>query len=111
MDALFLIAVVELIFFSLLALCFDSKVKVLGILIIGIVISWCIGVYRAEIFTELAVQEFLNGARENYPSDGASNIFSLYFGWAPGLLYSSLLFGTGKVIQKLVTGRKANENR
>ena len=106
MDALFLIAVVELTFFSLLALCFHSKVKVLGILVIGIVISWCIGVYRAEIFTELAVQEFHKGVRENYPSDGASNVFSLYFGWAPGLLYSSLLFGTGKIIQILITTKK-----
>lgn len=101
MDGLFIVAVAELTLFSLLALYLKSKIKVILVLLIGVAISWYIGIVRVEMFNDIAFREYQDGLRELFPSDGASNVFSLYLGWVPGLIYSGLAFGIGKVLLKI----------
>lgn len=100
MDELFILAIVELTLFSLLALSVKSKTKILLILSTGIIISWYIGMVRVELFNELALQEYQDGIRDKLPSDGASNVSSLYLGWLPGLIYSGVVYGAGCGLQK-----------
>ena len=102
MDLLFIFSMFQLTFFSLLALYFKSKPKIIISLLIGIIISWYIGIYRVEIFNDIAWNNLKDGIGENAPSDGASRVFSLYFGWIPGLLYSCALFLSVKIITFLV---------
>ena len=110
MDVLFITAVAELTLLSLLALMLKSKVKIILILLIGVAISWYIGILRVEMFNEAAAQEFEKGLKESYPSDGASNVFSLTLGWTPGLVYSLLVFGIGKLLQIRIVKKNKNEN-
>lgn len=110
MDALYITAIAELTFLSLLALLLTSKAKITLVLLIGVAISWYIGVLRIEIFNETAAQEIEKGLRESHPSDGASIVFSFYLGWVPGMVYSLLVFGVGKVLHYFIVNKIQNEN-
>ena len=90
MDALFIVAVVELTLFSLLALYLKSRIKIISVLLVGVIISWYIGEARVEMFNEFAFRQYQENLRKQLPSDGASNVFSLCLGWVPGLVYSGV---------------------
>ena len=108
MDGLFIVAVLELTLFTLLALYLKSKIKIILVLFIGVAISWYIGVVRVEMFNNIAFREYQEGLRVQFPSDGTSNVFSLYFGWVPGLVYSSLVYGIGKVFLLKLRSKKSD---
>jgi hypothetical protein len=109
MDGLFIAAVAELTLVSLVALYFKSKIKIILVLLIGVAISWYIGVVRVEMFSEIALREYNEGLREQLPSDGGPKVFSYYLGWVPGLIYSGVVYGVGTLLLKLYRSNQ-NEN-
>lgn len=71
----------------------NKKLFLILLIAISVLIGWYIQVIRVDFYNELAWQEFTQGTSVFEPSDGASGVFALMFGWFPSLLLSLIIIG------------------
>ena len=99
MSLYFLAIIVLSILMTVIGLLLNKRKLLIFLIILSVLIGWYIQVISTEAFNELAWKEFTEGERLNEPSDGASNVFALLFGWVPSLTMSAILIGFHKLVK------------
>ena len=86
----------------------NKKFSLIVLVLLSVLVGWYFQIISTEFYNDLAWQEFKNGHRASEPSDGASNVFAIMFGWLPSLIISLILMGVHKLVKVI---RKKTHNK
>lgn len=100
---LYLLTIISLsITMTVIGVSQKKKYLLIILVIMSALIGWYMHIIRVEFYSKLAWQEFAEGSRAYEPSDGASNLFALMFGWMPSIVLSFIVIGAYKLIKRYV---------